>query len=135
VTAALGEQAALLAKMRAEGVDALVGPTAALPALPLGWSERLNPYALYTFIFNLVKFPAGTVPVTYVRANEQTLNDPVKDVLSATATASMRGSEGLPVGAQVAAPPFADERVLRLMRDIERGVGFRSLLVPPLGTA
>ena len=34
----------------------------------------------------------------------------------------MKGSAGLPVGVQVAAEPWRDELVLRVMREVEEGV-------------
>jgi len=39
------------------------------------------------------------------------------------ARATLRGVVGLPVGVQVAALPWRDELCLRLMRELEQGLG------------
>lgn len=37
---------------------------------------------------------------------------------------TMRNSAGLPVCVQVIGKPYEDERVLRVLKEIERGIGF-----------
>lgn len=53
------------------GLDAVISPVAALPALPHGASKDLTPAFTYTFVANLLHWPAGTVPVTVVRPEEE----------------------------------------------------------------
>ena len=45
------------------GLDAVVFPVSALPALPHGASKDLTPAFTYTFVANLLHWPAGVVPV------------------------------------------------------------------------
>ena len=48
----------------------------ALPAFPHGMSVLLNQACSYTFVWNNFDFPAGTLPVTTVRADEQHYDQP-----------------------------------------------------------
>ncbi|RYG51723.1 hypothetical protein EON66_10470, partial [archaeon] len=70
--------------------------------------------ASYTFLFNTLNFPAGTVPVTFVRDDECVYTPPAyqRDDFAAKAAESLRGAAGLPVGVQVVGLPYADELVL-----------------------
>ena len=111
---------------RQAGLDALLAPTFGLPALPHGASRKLLVACSYSFLWNNFNCPAGTVPVTTVRDDEQTYptSSDGGDALDALATEAMAGSAGLPVGVQVAAEPWRDELVLRVMKEIEQGVKF-----------
>lgn len=55
------------------GLDAIVCPVQALPAVPHGATRTLTPLASATIACNVVECPVGVVPVTRV--------DPTKDVL------------------------------------------------------
>lgn len=83
----------------------------------------------YMSIFNLFQMPAGVVPVTLVKDGEE-LWDPVKDggdpedMFSLGVRQAMENSIALPMAVQVAALPYRDELVIKLMRDIETEVKF-----------
>jgi fatty acid amide hydrolase len=82
----------------------------------------------------MVHYPVGTVPVAVVADDEQdyfAAEGPcVRDRFSKFAHAALQGSAGLPFAVQVAALPFHDELVLRVMRELERdGIGRAG--VPP----
>lgn len=59
------------AAVAAAGLDAVIFPPAALPALPHGGSRDLTPVFTYMFIANLLHWPAGVVPVAVVTDDEQ----------------------------------------------------------------
>lgn len=110
--------------------DALVCPVSALPALRHGMAARLVLAASPCLLANLLDLPAGAVPVTRVRADEEAERGGSRDRVVRAAAAVDRGSRGLPVGVQVvgvpprtsAADPLQCERgVLAVMRLIERG--------------
>ena len=42
-----------------------------LPALPLGMAKDLTPACCQTMLHNILHYPAGTIPVTRVRDDEQ----------------------------------------------------------------
>jgi fatty acid amide hydrolase len=49
----------------------LLCPGYGIPATLHGFSKETTPAASYTFLWNTVNFPAGTVPVTTVRPDEE----------------------------------------------------------------
>jgi len=120
--------------------DALVCPVSALPALRHGTAARLVVAAAPCMLANLLDLPAGTVPVTSVRPEEEMGRGWSRDRVVQAARATDRGSRGLPVGVQVvgvpdtmsSADPLRAERlVLEVMRLIECGPLKRA----PIGTS
>ena len=112
------------------GFAAVVCPVSALPALRHGSAARLVVAAAPCLLASLLDLPAGTVPVTRVRPEEQGRGWSRDRVVQAAAAAD-RDSRGLPVGVQVVgcpgsgrvADPHGPERVvLDVMRLIERGI-------------
>jgi len=110
--------------------DALVCPVSAVPALPHGTASRLLIAAAPCLLANLLDLPAGTVPVTRVRADEEFGRLSSRDRVVQAAALADRGSRDLPVGVQVvglpglasADDPLRPERtVLDVMRLIEQG--------------
>lgn len=49
----------------------VIFPPVALPALPHGAAKNLTPAFTYAFVANLLHWPAGVVPVTLVRPDEE----------------------------------------------------------------
>ncbi len=115
------QQRALFAALDAAGVGALLCPPFATPALGHGQSQDFIAAGGYAILWNALRCPAGVVPVTTVRPGEAERATPA-DRVERQAAAVDRGSEGLPVGVQIVARPWADERVLALMRAVEEGV-------------
>lgn len=116
----------------ASGLDALLCPAVATAALRHGESRFLTPACTTTFLFNVLGFPGGTVPVTFVRPDEEAY-DPGEhgwDLLSKHAAASGVGSAGLPVGCQVVAKNFEDEVVLRVMKLLQAKLGHAGGALP-----
>ncbi len=115
--------------IKSQGLDAIVCPALALPALRHGDSADLTPACSYTFLWNLLHWPAGVVPVDVVRADEAPYVDegaaPNEPWLRA-AQSTCLDSEGLPVAVQIATLPFQDEACLRLMRVVEQGARFQA---------
>jgi len=110
-----------LAAWAAQGIDVLIGPPTVTPApLPrktADWSIG----AWHTMRYNLLDLPAGVVPVSRVRDDEQT-RVRVEDRLDRRAALFEAQSVGLPVAAQVIGRPWEEDIVLRVMRAIEQGV-------------
>jgi fatty acid amide hydrolase len=104
------------------GCDAVVCPVSAVPAMLHGTSARLVLAAAPCLVANLLDLPAGAVPVTTVRKDEQQSRPWSLDPVLRAARAADRGSRGLPVGVQVIGCPGRDEAtVLDVMRLIEPG--------------
>lgn len=67
---------------REKHLDAIISPLG-LPALKHGESENLWLSVCYTFYWNVVNLPTGSVPVTFVAENEQTYSDIHNDLFTA----------------------------------------------------
>jgi fatty acid amide hydrolase len=103
---------------------AVLGPACALPAFIHGASREMGIPGTYSTLPNVLGFPAGTVPVTRVRAGEESDRAPSRDVVDRTASAVERGSTGLPVGVQIMARPWRDDVALAALRAIETGAKY-----------
>ena len=102
-----------------EGPDVVVMPPHAMPALRHGQFRDLTWSSTTTFFANLTGQPAGVVPVTTVRPDEESDRRPGLDVVARLARANETGSAGLPVGVQVVAPWWREDLVLAAMAAIE----------------
>ena len=112
------------------GIDAMLCPGFGVAPFVLGDSAKLNPSAAsYTMFINLLNTAAGTVPVTVVDVDEQIYQGPVFSLepFHSAARAATAFSVGLPIGVQVYGKPFDDETVVRVLKDIEAGVGFTAV--------
>lgn len=125
---------------QAQGLDALLSPPLGLPAPPHLASQKLAQLSCaLAFMWNSYNCPAGTVPVTTVREDEQ--HYPAApphgaDSSHALAAATLRGAAGLPVGVQVVGLPWRDEEALGAMAEVERcleaaGRGAAVVPMPP----
>jgi fatty acid amide hydrolase len=103
----------------AAGLDAVICPPHALPAVTHGASEHLFPAVSYAFTYNVLGAPAGVVSTTRVRPGEETDRKPGKDIADITAQQVERGSAGLPVGVQVVARHWHDHVALAVMAALE----------------
>jgi fatty acid amide hydrolase len=121
VYALRSRRAAVEQDLSDRGIDALILPPFATPAVPHHFGDRFAQAASYTMIFNLLHWPAGVVPVSTVTESECD-REPSLDAVVRRAREIDRRSVGLPVGVQVAAPAWRDELCLALMAEIERGV-------------
>jgi fatty acid amide hydrolase len=113
-----GYRATLLGAIDREGLDALVCPVYATPALPHGFSKGFTLASSYSILFNATQLPAGVVPVTRVRKGEAARATGRDRLLSQAAEVDAK-SAGLPVGVQVVGRPWRDPLVLALMGAIE----------------
>ena len=115
-------------QFQADRLDGILCPTVGLPAVQHGRTIDLLPVVTYTSLFNVLKWPAGNVPVTYVQESEchYTPKDQwVNDIMTKVANTQMKGALGLPVGVQIAALPYQDELVLHIMSILEEAFPFK----------
>lgn len=112
---------ALLDSMDRLGIDVLLCPPLATPALPHGGSKNFPLASSYSMVFNATQMPAGVVPVTRVREGE-TARAKSRDSIERRAAEVDARSLGLPVGVQVVARPWKDHVALAVMGAIEAGV-------------
>jgi fatty acid amide hydrolase len=74
----------------------------------------------YSCLYNLLGWPAGVVPVTRVRQEEETATPRGRDVCDQTARETEKGSAGLPIAVQIAARPWREDIVLGVMAALEQ---------------
>lgn len=124
-------QIAFVKAMDAANIDAIVCPGFALPALPHGTSKDLSLASSYTLAYNLLKLPAGSVPVTVVKkdVSDQTYHGSAwhyggRDKLSQRAETASINSAGCPIGVQVVTRPMTDELCLNAMLKVQSAVQF-----------
>lgn len=99
--------------------DLILCPASSLPAWQHGAARELNLGGAYNILYNLLGYPAGVVPVTRVRADEESEREMSRDVIQRAARAVELGSAGLPVGVQVVARPWREHVALAAMQEIE----------------
>ena len=69
----------------------------------------------YNFLWNVLHYPAGFVPVTRVKTDEQYFSDQYNDNWTGLLKETAKGSEGMPIGVQVISHSFEDEKCLGVM--------------------
>jgi len=106
---------------RAQGgpIDLILCPACALPAFTHMSSRELGLAGAYAMLYNLLGYPAGVVPVTRVRPEEEVGRAPSKDRVEQIARKVEQGSAGLPVAVQVVARPWREHVALAAMQAIE----------------
>ncbi len=104
-----------------QNLDLVLCPPHALPAMQLGTSGDLSLTLNYPFRYVMLNFPAGVLPITRVGEDEQNWRKP-SDMVEKRCAEVEAGSAGLPVGVQVVARPWQEDRVLAAMIAIEARV-------------
>jgi len=104
----------------AAGIDVILCPPHALPALTHGASADLGPVNFnYTIVYNTLAWPAGVVPVTRVRPVETDRRRQSVEMVDRAARRIDKASAGLPVGVQVVARPGRDDLIIAVMSAVE----------------
>lgn len=106
--------------MLSEGIEGILAPGGALPALRHTFASHLLGAATYPMFFNMLNFPAGSIPITRVREDEQYYDCSIDDEMTKYAKKVMEASAGLPIGVQVGCRPNREELVLNIMRRYEQ---------------
>ncbi len=102
------------------GIDLILSPATALPAVRHGATRELGIIGGYSCVHNVLGYPAGVVPVTTVGVGEESDRAESTDKMDMAARATEAGSAGMPIAVQVAARPWQDHVVLAAMSEIER---------------
>jgi Asp-tRNA(Asn)/Glu-tRNA(Gln) amidotransferase A subunit family amidase len=107
-------------------IDLVLMPAYAVPAVPHGATINMPFAGSYALFSPVLGYPAGVVPLTRVRADEEHGRRKSFDVVERTAFETDRGSAGLPIGVQLMGRPWRDDVVLAAMRAIERAAHHRA---------
>jgi fatty acid amide hydrolase len=107
-------------------IDLVLMPANAVPAIPHRATINMPFAGSYALFSPILGYPAGVVPLTRVRPDEEAGRRKSFDVVERTAFETDRGSAGLPVGVQLMGRPWRDDVVLAAMRAIERAARNRA---------
>ncbi|KAM9385828.1 vitamin D3 hydroxylase-associated protein-like [Pholidichthys leucotaenia] len=112
-----------IAHWRSCKIDVLLCPMIG-PAYNFLYCGRISTVVSYTMLYNLLTFPAGTVTVSTVTAEdeEQLKGDKgaYQDRGNRLFKEAVSGGVGLPVAVQCVALPWQDELCLRFMKEVEQ---------------
>ena len=111
-----------MAALDAGGYDLVLCPATPVPAVPHGLSKHLPDAHIPSVLFTTLGLPAGSVPVTRVRPEEESDRPDSKDKSVQAARTAEQGSAGLPVGVQVVARHWREDLVLAGMAAVEAEV-------------
>jgi Asp-tRNA(Asn)/Glu-tRNA(Gln) amidotransferase A subunit family amidase len=123
--------------MEKQSLDVLLTPAHVLPTCPHGTTGDFVQSSSYQYLANVIDWTAGVVPVVRMdaanldkadddwwsnvrHANDKQTLRPLRRAYEAVTATNL----ALPIGVQVMAKPYADEVVLRVMGEIERGSEF-----------
>ncbi|EQB55180.1 amidase [Colletotrichum gloeosporioides Cg-14] len=110
-------------------VDFLITPPNATPAVPHDGMKEACSSCGYTFLFNLLDYTAGVIPVTHVDKDlDQLPADFNIKKLNGIAQGAYKlynakDMHGLPVGVQVVGRRLEEEKVLSIMKRVEDALG------------
>ena len=114
---------AFLDAWRSSNIDFLITVPNALPAVPHNALKDTFSSCGYTFLFNLVDYAAGVMPVTQVLPDTDALHTHFKArnyiEYNAYKHYNSQAMEGLPVGVQVVGRRLEEESVLQAMQLVE----------------
>jgi len=119
-----------------QGIDFLLTVPNACPAIPRGGMKTSITSVGYTFLFNILDYAAGVLPVTKVDAKLDGIpqNWKARNILEGRAYKQYDAATmaGLPVGIQVVGRRLEEEKVLAGMKAVEsalraQGIVYRGL--------
>lgn len=109
------------------GIDCLITPPNATPAVPHDGMKDAVSSCGYTFLFNLLDYTAGVFPVTHVdkKCDEMNQQNIESKKLNGVAQGAYKlydaiAMHGLPVGVQVVGRRLEEEKVIALMNRMEK---------------
>ncbi|KAI8623222.1 amidase [Xylariaceae sp. FL1651] len=111
------------------GVDFLLTPTNATPAVPHDGMKDAVSSCGYTFLFNILDYTAGCIPITHVDKDTDNLPPDFNfKKLNGVAQGAYKlydaqAMHGLPVGIQVVGRRLEEEKVLAIMKRVEDALG------------
>ena len=111
-----------------EGMDFIITPPNSTPAVPHGGMRTAAAACGYTFLFNLLDYAAGIIPVTRVDAKDDILPPSVNiNKMNGAAKGAYKHYDaikmaGLPVAVQVVGRRLEEEKVLACMERVEKAL-------------
>jgi len=108
-----------------QGIDIVICPVMTTVAVKHNLQNSLTPTVIsYTGLYNLLDYPAGVLPITYVRKDDHKILRKISDPIDRFLNKNEVASEGIPVGIQVVGLPWRDEEVLKAMKIVHELIPF-----------
>ncbi|XP_036360500.1 fatty-acid amide hydrolase 1-like isoform X3 [Octopus sinensis] len=104
--------------MQKQKLDALICPVFGSPSLLIN-CPGFGRFPTYTLLYNLLNYPAVSMPVTKVTEEDVKKTYNTKSMVEYFMKKSIPGSVGLPVNIQVVAPTYKDELALRITKELD----------------
>jgi fatty acid amide hydrolase len=108
------------AEMERRGIDAIISPVCALPAFMHNTTDRVGLGGTYTILYNVLGFPAGTARVSTVQDDEAKPRKAGFDIRERTAAKTEAMSAGMPLSVQIAARPWREDIVIKLIEALHQ---------------
>jgi fatty acid amide hydrolase len=99
--------------------DAIISPVFPLPAIKHSHSKELMIFIDYAFIFNILDFPSGVIPIRKSGKIVNKYDDNYSDMFTQKIRENLEDCEGLPIGIQVSTIANHDESCLGIMKVID----------------
>eukprot|EP00347_Sterkiella_histriomuscorum_P000336 403376262 len=111
------------------GIQALICPIYPHVAFKIKNQQVMNSLLDYSFLWNLLHYPAGSLPVTQVKHEETvdpetTYQDGFNDPWTKVIRDDIKDSAGMPISVQVVGRTHQDELVLGIMKAIDQEIGY-----------
>lgn len=107
------------------GISAMVTPSFPHCSFKAKHADDMGLMLEYIFLWNVLNYPSGIVPVTTVQPDEQDFTDNYNDGWTKLLKETAKDSAGMPIPVQVISHSFEDEKCLGVMQAIDREVNFR----------
>jgi Asp-tRNA(Asn)/Glu-tRNA(Gln) amidotransferase A subunit family amidase len=102
------------------GYDSIISPVTPFPALRKGETQDLFVFLHFTIVYNFLDFSAGVIPIRKCGKIKSDYQDEYNDRITLLINESLKGSENLPIGIQIATLPQLDEACLGIMQIIDK---------------
>jgi Asp-tRNA(Asn)/Glu-tRNA(Gln) amidotransferase A subunit family amidase len=79
----------------------------------------------YQFLWSIVHYPGGVVPVTLVQENEEIVDVDPRDKWTHWLNETCKGSAGMPISVSIVGHSFEDEKVLGVMKSLSDQIKFK----------
>ncbi len=107
-----------LKAMDDQGVDAILSPVCALPGFLHRSTDKVGLGGTYTLLYNVLGFPSGVARVSTVRDDEAVGRRAGADLAARAMAKAERKSAGLPVAVQIAARPWREDIVMKVIGEL-----------------
>ena len=107
------------------GISALVTPNFPHCSFKAKNADDMGLMLEYIFLWNVLNYPCGVIPVTTVREDEQEFTDHHLDSWTGLIDETCKESKNMPMTIQVVAHSYEDEKVLAVMHSIDKNINFK----------